>query len=129
MCLLYCVLYLMTSLTMLTDHLPTLFFGRVCGGVSTTLLFSVFETWMITEYYQQGLPAEQLSSVFSGMTTLSSIVAILSGVIGDMLVELSGTRTWPFLAAGFCCVLAGFTISSLWVSCSHTIPDPPVDMQ
>ncbi|KAK8008875.1 major facilitator superfamily domain containing protein 5 [Apiospora marii] len=115
-CLLYCGLYIITCLTMLSDSLPVLFFGRLTGGVSTTLLFSVFEAWMISTYHEQGLQTTglELSTVFGNMTTLSCVVAIASGVFGDVLVAHSGTRTWPFMAAGLCCVGAAYLISEIW---------------
>ncbi|KAH8678024.1 major facilitator superfamily domain-containing protein [Xylariales sp. PMI_506] len=115
-CLLYCGLYILTCLTMLTDNLIILFLGRLCGGVCTTLLFSVFETWLISDYHDRGLDASKLdlSSVFGNMTTLSCIVAIASGVFGDILVQISGTRTWPFMAAAFCCVGAAYLMATTW---------------
>lgn len=123
-CLLYCVLYIVTCLTMLSNDMRVLFFGRLAGGVSTTLLFSVFEAWMISDYHEQCIQTADLnlSSVFSTMTTLSCIVAIISGVVGDALVTASGTRTWPFLAAVVCCIASGFIISTRWVS--HTLAHP-----
>lgn len=103
---------------MLSDNLLVLFFGRLCGGVGTTLLFSVFEAWMISDYHRRGLDGSDLdlSTVFGHMTTLSCIVAIASGVIGDILVSFSGTRTWPFLAAVLCCIGSAYFISTIWVS-------------
>jgi MFS family permease len=116
-CQLYCGLYIITCLTMLSDNLFVLFIGRLCGGVCTTLLFSVFEAWMISEYHERGLEGSglELGSVFGNMTTLSCIVAILSGIVGDILVQYSGTRTWPFLAAVVCCIGAAYSISIIWV--------------
>ena len=115
--LVYCGLYMITCLTMLSDSLLVLFFGRLTGGVSTTLLFSVFEAWMISTYHEQGLHTSglELSTVFGNMTTLSCMVAIASGVFGDVLVTYSGTRTWPFMASCLCCVGAAFLISKIWV--------------
>ncbi|EJP61529.1 major facilitator superfamily transporter [Beauveria bassiana ARSEF 2860] len=42
-CLLYCGLYALACLSMLSGDLPALFARRVAGGVGTTLLFSVFK--------------------------------------------------------------------------------------
>ncbi|KAJ3492489.1 hypothetical protein NLG97_g5357 [Lecanicillium saksenae] len=147
-CLLYCGLYFLTCLSMLSENLTILFMGRVAGGVSTTLLFSVFEAWMISDYHHRGLGtppgspvlgsykektlveveevehaacdggvvelAMPLDEVFSTMTTLSCVVAIICGVVGDALVSASGTRTWPFIAAMLCSVVAASIISSTW---------------
>ncbi|KAK6224433.1 major facilitator superfamily domain containing protein 5 [Colletotrichum tabaci] len=115
-CIAYCVTYILTCLTMLTDDLFILFVGRFCGGISTTLLYSVFEAWMITEYNQRGLSRTnlKLGSIFGNMTTVSSIVAILSGVVGDILVSALGGRVWPFMASVACSTIAMFLISRRW---------------
>ncbi|KAH8662306.1 major facilitator superfamily domain-containing protein [Xylariales sp. PMI_506] len=115
-CLLYCVLYIVTCCTMLSNHLPVLFFGRLCAGVSTTLLFTVFEAWMISEYHDRGVQSTglELSSIFGNMTTLSCVVAISSGILGDILVVNLGSRIWPFLAAAICCMGAAYFISTIW---------------
>lgn len=49
-CLTFCVAYLLSCLSVLSDDLLILFAGRALGGLSTTLLYSVFETWMLSEY-------------------------------------------------------------------------------
>ncbi len=40
---------------MLSEDLVVLFARRVAGGVSTTLLFSMFEAWMISDYHRREL--------------------------------------------------------------------------
>ncbi|KAH8907806.1 major facilitator superfamily transporter [Coniochaeta sp. PMI_546] len=115
-CLVYCGMYIVTCATMFSDNLIVLFVGRLAGGVSTTLLFSVFEAWMITEYHSRGLAASQLklSSVFGYMTTLSCVVAIVSGVVGDVLVSYMGGRVWPFVASIGCSLGAAWFILKTW---------------
>ncbi|KAI5203667.1 DUF791-domain-containing protein [Aureobasidium subglaciale] len=115
-CLLYCIIYSMGCLSMLSDDLLILFAGRACGGVSTTLLYSVFETWMIAEYHDQALDAYGLSlgSMFGKMTTLSGVVAIVSGVVGDLLVRSLDSKTSPFAASIVCLMLAFAFISKRW---------------
>ncbi|EFY95835.2 major facilitator superfamily transporter [Metarhizium robertsii ARSEF 23] len=115
-CLLYCILYIITCLTMISDSLPILFLGRLAGGVGTTLLYSVFEAWMISDYHERGLQAFalELGPIFSAMTTISCLVAIVSGVLGDVLVTASGTRIWPFMVAIACCCGSGALIWLNW---------------
>ncbi|KAH0290716.1 major facilitator superfamily transporter [Aureobasidium namibiae CBS 147.97] len=115
-CLLYCIIYSTACFTMLSDDLLVLFAGRACGGVSTTLLYSVFETWMIAEYHDQALDAYGLSlgSMFGKMTTLSGVVAIVSGVVGDVLVNSLNSKTSPFMASIVCLGLAFAFISKRW---------------
>lgn len=117
-CLVYCGMYVATCATMFSDHLILLFLGRLCGGVATTLLFSVFEAWMITEYHSRGLAGSELklSRVFGYMTTLSCVVAIVSGVVGDVLVSYLGGRVWPFVASIACSLGAAWCIGWNWVS-------------
>lgn len=103
---------------MLSDNLYILFAGKFCGGVSTTLLYSVFDAWMITEYHKRGLEAEHLSlaTLYGWMTSLNSIMAITTGIVGEVLVSFTGTKVSPFLLA---VVMLGGTaawISSTWVS-------------
>ncbi|KAH7025675.1 major facilitator superfamily transporter [Microdochium trichocladiopsis] len=115
-CLLYCCLYVVTCMTMLSDNLAVLFFGRLCGGVGTTLLFSVFEAWVISDYHNKCLELSglKLGSVFPAMTTISCVVAIISGVFGEFLVSLFGSRQWPFVASIGCSGGAAYFISRLW---------------
>lgn len=101
---------------MISDSLPILFLGRLAGGVGTTLLYSVFEAWMISDYHERGLQAFalELGPIFSAMTTISCLVAIVSGVLGDVLVTASGTRIWPFMVAIACCCGSGALIRLNW---------------
>ena len=54
--------------------------------------------------------------MFGKMTTLSGVVAIVSGVVGDILVRSLGSKTSPFMASVVCLGLAFFFISKRWVS-------------
>lgn len=117
-CLVYCATYTACCLSMLSDNLYILFAGRFCGGISTTLLFSAFDAWMNTEYHKRGLEAEHLSlsTLYGWLTSCNSVVAITTGITGEILVLLTGTRMSPFLLAAV--VLGGTAawISSTWVS-------------
>lgn len=81
-------------------------------------MFSVFESWMVTEYLAQGLDKSSitLDSMFGVMSTLNSIVAILSGVVGEGLVAATGTKVSPFMAAVVCLSLAFVLMIKYWVS-------------
>ena len=80
-------------------------------------MYSVFESWMVTEYYAQHLEKSSmsLSAMFGIMTTLNSIVAIMSGVLGESLVTATGTKVSPFMAAIVCLVLAFWLMINNWV--------------
>jgi MFS family permease len=46
-CQLYCVLYALACVTKHVKSYWVLMLGRVLGGISTSLLFSSFEAWLI----------------------------------------------------------------------------------
>jgi len=81
-------------------------------------MYSVFESWMVTEYYAQHLEKSSmsLSAMFGIMTTLNCIVAIISGVLGESLVAATGTKVSPFMAAIVCLGLAFWLMTQNWVS-------------
>lgn len=103
---------------MVSDTLVVLLAGKVLGGVSTTLLYSTFDAWMITEYNKRNLGNKGLSlgSLYGWLTFLNSIVAIAMGVVGEMLVKTTGTKIAPFMFASFVFMLAAAWISTTWVS-------------
>lgn len=63
-------------------------FGRLLGGVSTSLLFSAFESWLVAEHFSKGYNGGLLGDVFSKAVFLGAgLMAILSGLVGNALVE------------------------------------------
>jgi MFS transporter, MFS domain-containing protein family, molybdate-anion transporter len=116
-CLVYCAMYSLCCLSMLSDNLSILFAGKLCGGISTTLLYSVFDAWMITEYHQRGIDQTDLSlgTLYGWLTSLNSIVAITTGVVGEILVSYTGRKVSPFLLAVVVFGGAAGWISSTWV--------------
>lgn len=114
-CLACCLTYSLSCLCVLSNDRFILFVGRALGGLSTTLLYSVFETWMIAEYHKRDLRScFSLGSMFSLSVSLSGIVAILAGIIGEYIVEHTGTKTSPFMAAFVCLAAAFVGIQQLW---------------
>jgi MFS family permease len=114
-CMTFCFTYSLSCLSVLSNDIFILFIGRALGGLSTTLLYSVFETWMIAEYHKRDVRScLGLGSMFSLSVTLSGVVAILGGVIGETIVERTGTKTSPFMAAFVCLAAAFVGIHQLW---------------
>ena len=115
-CLTFCVAYSVSCLSVLSSDLLMLFIGRALGGLSTTLLYSVFETWMIAEYHARGLSESlKLGDMFSSSVTLSGVVAILAGIVGEAVVGWTGTKIAPFMLAILCLGTAGAGIWNFWV--------------
>merc|ERR1719272_1942856 len=62
--------------------------GRVTGGIATSLLFSVFESWLVCEHaMRRNFPPKLLSYTFSLMFALNYIVAIMAGLVAEPLVD------------------------------------------
>lgn len=83
--MLYVITYVMSCVTKHFNHYWILMIGRILGGVSTSLLFSVFESWLIKEHNTRQYPESWLGPLFSTQMFLNSVVAIVSGVVGQMV--------------------------------------------
>ena len=86
------------------------------GGLGTSLLFSVFESWMVADFRARGGEEGRLSRMFGLMSTLNSVVAIVSGVGSEWLVGVTGTKKAPFGASVVLLVVAAGVIATQWVS-------------
>ncbi|GJD08767.1 Molybdate-anion transporter [Galdieria sulphuraria] len=65
LCLVYGLLY---SISCITKHFPIftiLLLGRLLGGISTSILFSSFESWLISEHNKRLLPGWLLNEIFA----------------------------------------------------------------
>jgi MFS family permease len=112
------VLYSFSSFTLLADDIRILFLGRVLGGVCGTLLWTVFESWLVAEFNHLMLEdtGSILGGIFSAMTILNSLVAICAGILAEWLVGVAGTAKAPFLASTGCLTIAFIAITKCWVS-------------
>ncbi|KAK0107667.1 hypothetical protein ONS96_003468 [Cadophora gregata f. sp. sojae] len=117
-CLVFCITYSIACLSTLIPSVPALFFGRVFGGLSTSLMYSAFESWMVTEYHKRQMDkaGSSLSGMYGIVTTLNSIVAILSGVFSEWLVNFTHTKRAPFMAGAALLMVAFWIILVCWVS-------------
>lgn len=115
-CLAYCIVYSLSCLTLLSDNIFILFLGRILGGMSGTMLYSVFESWMVAEFHMQmpDEPSSTLSEIFSTMTTANSLVAIMAGIAAEWMVSKTGTAKTPFVASIVCLSGAFFLILRYW---------------
>lgn len=122
---LYCFLYGTSCLTKHVNDFSSLMVGRVTGGAATSLLFSVFDSWMVSEHNARDFEPDLLGGTFSLAVFMNSLVAIAAGVIGQAaadFMELTpmGGGTYyggycsPFdVAIGFL-LLALLLMSMLW---------------
>ena len=94
--------------------LPVLLFGRLLGGISTSILYSAFESWVISSAQNLNLPETALSSILGRATLVNGFVATGAGVFSNQIVELSHSFASPFVASGALLMLALVVIKGLW---------------
>lgn len=79
-----------------------------------SILFSCFEAWLIASSHDLGLPDAELSSILSRCTFINGIVAALSGVFSNTIVNYYGTVKAPFVSSAVCLGLAALAIRTTW---------------
>jgi MFS family permease len=116
-CQVFCITYSLSCFSTLFPTPAALFVGRCLGGFSTSIMYSAFESWMVTEFHKRQLDkaGNSLSSMFGIMTTMNSVVAILAGVVSEWLVEVVKTKKAPFMASAALLTIAFWVISTCWV--------------
>jgi len=100
--------------------------GRLLGGVATSLLFSVFEAWLIGAHASAGLMSH-IGKAFSTAQYGNSIIAILAGQIANKAANHAefkpssegsgfyiGGYLGPFDASLVALILCGLLASAIW---------------
>ena len=129
---------MLMSLLLLTLYHATYFFlvdfksfsilmiGRLLGGIATSLLFSVFEAWLIGAHASAGLMSH-IGKAFSTAQYGNSIIAIIAGQIANKAANHAefkpssegsgfyiGGYLGPFDVSLFALIFCGLLASALW---------------
>ena len=110
-CLVYIALELTINFLEHFNHMGLLLVGRVLGGISTSLLFSAFEAWMVTEHRIRGFPEEWIGRTFALCAVWNGATAIVAGVLAQISADIRGD-IGPFQLAMALTALAGLNITS-----------------
>mmetsp|Transcript_8658 Transcript_8658/g.22252 ORF Transcript_8658/g.22252 Transcript_8658/m.22252 type:complete len:477 (+) Transcript_8658:87-1517(+) len=127
-CMAYCAFYIASCITKHWQHYWILMLGRVLGGVATSLIFSCFECWMVSEHLQRfRFSSGLLSYMFGLMFTFMYFVAIASGLAAQLAADSftfapvvegslihTGGYCVPFDLAIICLVVGAVLIALLW---------------
>lgn len=101
LCVAYGIIYSGCCITKLFGNYQLLLLGRVLGGLSTSILYSAFDSWYINEhinYYK--FPNEWLNNTFAKATFLNATLAIIAGILSYFLVvSLEFGPVAPFITA------------------------------
>jgi len=114
LCLVFCVTYASACLCIMVPWLPVLLFGRLLGGISTSILYSAFESWLVSSSNAQGFSQSDLSTILGRATLVNGFVASGAGVFSNQLVGFTGSFASPFVASGVLLVLGWMVIGSSW---------------
>lgn len=111
--IIYCLLEIAINLMEQYPLFIGLILSRVIGGMTTNLLFSVFESWLVTEHRKLGFPEEKLEVILRDSTIVSNTAAIVSGYIAHYLASMFGP-VGPFEGAVSCTWCALLLVGMLW---------------
>ncbi|KAF9116953.1 Molybdate-anion transporter [Mortierella sp. AM989] len=114
MALLFCCTSSVASLIRLSGNYHYLIFSHLLSGLSTALLYCVFEAWYISQHQRKGFAPALIGATFSTAIFLNGLVAILAGIVANVAVEWSGSLAAPFVVSAGTLLLAGYLISSSW---------------
>ncbi|KNC86297.1 hypothetical protein SARC_01559 [Sphaeroforma arctica JP610] len=92
-CRLYCILYILACILKNWRDFRLLLLGRVLAGVSTSILYTGFESWAISEFNHLNLPYKLLRDLFQKATFYNALTAIVAGFTADFIA-----RTWSLVA-------------------------------
>jgi MFS family permease len=123
--ILYCLIYFGHCATKHWGVFGMLLVGRILGGIATSLLLSVFDSWLVSESRREGFDGEQLGNTFSLAYFGSSVAAIAAGQFGEVAANIwpltktesglyYGGYVTPFDLANVVLVLCMIYISSSW---------------
>jgi len=122
----YSILYAGSCMTKHFNNYWMLMVGRLLGGIATSLLFSVFDSWLIKAHTVAKLDSSFISKSYAAAAYGNSVVAIVTGLVANNLASSTemhpliesanfyvGGYLRPFDAAFFgliiCAVLTSFT--------------------
>ena len=80
----YFLLYAAACLLLHVRVIEVLFLGRVLSGIATSLLFSVFESWVVCRHAQRGFPPELLGDTFKWAGLFNGLSAIAAGATAQV---------------------------------------------
>ncbi|CAM9303879.1 unnamed protein product [Chrysoparadoxa australica] len=112
MCSAFALFYFVGCCTKLVNSYPILLLGRIFCGVATSLLFSVFESWMVCEHTKSEYPAALLSETFSLLTFWNGVVAVVAGLVANLFVSIAKTPVAPFILAMIPLTFVGLAVQS-----------------
>jgi MFS family permease len=113
-CLLFCVMYSTSCILINFPNWYLLLVGRLLGGISTSILFSTFEAWMIYEHFHRGFADDWLDYTFYLQVFGNGLIAIGAGLLGSFVKSTFDSYGAPFITAVGFLIVALVGIVVMW---------------
>jgi len=97
-CIVYLVLEIIINICEHYNNFAVLWISRFLGGVTTCILFTGFESWMVSEHRKRGFPEAWVADTFSKGSFINGLSAIIAGILAQVCADLCG-EIGPFQAA------------------------------
>lgn len=111
--LIFAVSYTLSCLTKHSPNFSVLMLGRLLAGVATSILFSAFESWLVSEHNRRSFDPLLLSDTFSKAQFGNAVVAILSGQVAGAAADRFG-KVAPFDLAAFVLSITAVIVLASW---------------
>ena len=84
------VLFALSSLSVHSSFFSVLVMGRVMAGIASSLLQTVFDSWMLAEHYNFAYPDEWLAQTYQQVASGTTIVVVGAGLVSEAAAALGG---------------------------------------
>jgi MFS transporter, MFS domain-containing protein family, molybdate-anion transporter len=103
----YAITYGLSCATKHSPDFKILMVGRLLAGIATSILFSAFESWLVSEHNRRGFEQGLISETFSKAQFGNAVVAIVAGQVAGAVASRFG-KVSPFDTAAI--VLGALTL-------------------
>ena len=112
----YVATYIASCITKHWSDYGVLMLGRFFGGIATSLLFTAFESWLVSEHFARNYDPEWLNGTFSKAIFIGNgLVSIVAGLLANYLVtDMELGPVAPFDAAATFLAIGGVIIFLTW---------------
>ncbi|CDF41384.1 unnamed protein product [Chondrus crispus] len=111
--LVFVITYALSCMTKHSPNFATLMVGRLLAGIATSILFSAFESWLVSEHNNRGFDPNLIADTFSKAQFGNAVVAIVAGQIAGIVAAQFG-KVAPFDTAAVVLAATGLIVMLSW---------------
>ncbi|XP_034934181.1 molybdate-anion transporter-like [Chelonus insularis] len=115
LCTFYFISTILACIATISKNSSILYIGRIFSGTSSTILFSIFESWYISHHLSYNFAKNQISSTFADSTFYNGLLAIFAGFLSSILADgFKYGPTAPYLFSIPMSLLTGYLCMIFW---------------